>query len=1052
MDNFTAITAYKVNWLRNKKGKKGASQMVIDSKNDNNIVVSMFNNIYGRMYADITTDQLKKLIKYNIYLCELITSYPHKVYFDIDNKKPADIKNKGEYMNSFINKINSIFPNSDMSVSGSENDIKYSYHIVLNNYVVSNENERTKLKNIVHWLKNNFNDAFDESIYTKNRLMKTIYQTKKDDPPERKQLKIINDDDEKHFITAFFNIDNVKNLTDTIFTDELNDELIKIENNKPLDLGKLPKVKIDKIKLKEINDHLITNNDITNEYLLSIAPLDGSFPHSYTFFVSLFCYFNNVPLDNYIQWYKQKTTDEAKINNKINVWTTLNKYEPVDVKTFKNMLSRHYPSLKISRYLLQLENCFNLEKYKQNIKHIDTITPEHFNVTDKYIIFNIGMGGGKTEQTINYLKLNKDKKFLIIAPNRSLGFNTYTRLQSAGLELEHYDIQYSTKKTKKFKAKEEMKDAKNLICCVNSLHYLGNNKYDIIILDEIETLNNKWFDNETILKHPERGYISWTKYIELCKVAEKIIILDAFISSQSLKFIDNIIQTNETMILYKRPLEISKREVEILPNFNMILNGVICKLKTNKKVLLYYPYKNGNKLNESMKDIEETINAILPTKKTRIYNADIDDEIKGELKDVNNYWVGYDLVIINSLVGVGINFDVINYFDSCFLCLAGFSSPRDVLQASCRPRHIGSNKIYVCFLSCRNTTDVLLNSRKLMNDDKIYNDLVDDLKTEKMAPIKGSFYLFCKMAGYRIKINSVLSKNEINDDVAELIEGKRLSYSYDTIDKISYTEAETIQDKLNEHIATAEDKVKLRKYFFMKMFIFKEPTEKQKDGTEQTNDELMAEAWDKKFNFFFEQLEKLTFSDIDPSIIQKIQTVNKWASIFPDANELKKMKLDEKLINELFVDKNKAYFARLKKESGHNTIIKTIYNNVFKMNIIASKADKSKHTNYIIDEIYYKMLKFGIENLKAHNNINNKVTYEHFDINNTSNSLDKCNYIFIDDEDEIEVEINEQNETWPITGPGTGIINFGKDEKTKPKEIIKNYKFDLKDEDIIFCI
>jgi hypothetical protein len=1009
MDNFKVKKAYGVNWLKNATDKGGASQMVINSKNNNNLVVALHNQQYGRMWADVTKEELKSLIKYDVYLCELITSYPHKVYFDID-KKPEDITNKNEYMNNIINKINSIFPNSDMAVSGSETNKKYSYHITLNNYIVSNKEERTKLNNIVSHLNESFDDGFDVKVYTNNRQMKTINQTKKDDPPDRKQLKIINDNDEKHFITAFFNIDNVKTLTETILPNDINDKLKEIENKKPLDLGTLPKLKINKLELKTINEHLVINDEITPQYLLSITPLNSTFQHKYTFFVSLFCYFNDVSLDAFIEWYKQKTTDQTKINKKINEWDTLNRFQPVDIEMFKNMLSVYYPALKTSKYLLHLENMFNLEKYKTNIKHIETITQEHFNINDKYIIFNIGMGGGKTEQTINYLSENKNKTFLIVAPNQSLSFNTYTRLKRAGLELEHYNIEYANKKTVKIKHKSEMKNAKNLICCVNSLHYLDTNTFDFIILDELETLNNKWYANKTMKKQLDRSVESWDKYISLCKEAEKVIILDAFITSQSLHFINNIIQINETMIIYKRPFEVSEREINILSNINMTFNCVLEKLNNNKRVLIYYPYKNGDKQNCSMKYIEEYINKNVAGKKGCIYNADVDDEKKQELKDVNKYWKTYDFVIMNSLVGVGINFDVVNYFDCCILCLAGFSSPRDVLQASCRPRHIASNKIYVSFLSCRNTNDVLLNTEKLMNDDKTYNDLVNDLKIEKMAPIKGSFYLFCKKAGYKIKVNSKLMENENKQDVENLIDGKRLIYSYDTIDDINHLEADEIQNKINEHRATAEDKMKLRKYFFTKKFVIKQkpetqpPTETQtQEDQEQTDKEILIEAWNNNFNFFFEQLENLAPSTIKTNILEQIKRVNNWSSILPDENELKNMKLDEALINELFIDENKAFFLRLNKDSGHKTIIKTIYNNVFKMNVMNSKADKSKHSKINIDDIYYKMLNFGIRTLKVYQQPNNRTFIEpikkyEYDKNSTINSLDKGIDVFDDDE------------------------------------------------------
>ena len=39
-----------------------------------------------------------------------------------------------------------------------------------------------------------------------------------------------------------------------------------------------------------------------------------------------------------------------------------------------------------------------------------------------------------------------------------------------------------------------------LIICINSLHYLNNNRFDIVVYDESDTTLNKWFDNKPWVK------------------------------------------------------------------------------------------------------------------------------------------------------------------------------------------------------------------------------------------------------------------------------------------------------------------------------------------------------------------------------------------------------------------------------------------------------------------------------------------------------------------------------------------------------------------------
>jgi len=954
MNYFKVLKSYDINWLKNNSASGGAQQIVINSKPCQNIAICSQSHKLGRIYADVTKEELLYLTSsYDIGLTEIISQYPYKVYFDID-KTDLETIDKKNYMQSLINKINEIFDNSDMAISGSETEnYKLSYHIILNNYMINNHEERDKLKNIVSYLKNNFDNGFDDVVYKNNQQMKMIKQSKmiNKDQIKRVQNIILNNDSKKHIITTFFN-ENVKNINDVILNDDIKQELIMIENKKALNLGSLPKIKINKIQHKQVNHDILLNDVVNNEYLLNLAPLDANFNHSYTFFVMLFAYSNNVSLNSFLNWYKQKSDNETKINNKIIVWNTLNKYKQITTDTFKNMLSIYYPSLKTSKNVLKFDRLFDISKYNDQINIIETIEPKNFINESKYLIFNIGMGGGKTAQTIDYLKLNKDLKFLFISPNQALSYSVYDRMKKASnkIDVEHYDIEYANIETTKRKQKSKMSNAKNLIICINSLHYLDTNNYDVIICDEIETLNNKFFDNKTMKNQIDRSLLSWAKYIDLMQKAKKVILLDAFITNQTISFISNIINPNEKLTIYKRLVEKSNREFNILPNLNNLVNGIISKLNKNKKVYIYYPFKTGNKLNSSMQQLKEIIE-LKTNKKGKIYNADIDDKYINELKDVNKHWVTSDFIITNSKITVGVNFDVENYFDCCFISLASFSSPRDVIQASCRSRSIISNKVYVCFIDQVNLNNTFDPSAYLLRDDKIYNELVADVITEKTAPLKSSFYTFCKKAGYKVILNKY--ECEAANDIDDLLKEESLTYTFDTIDNITSSQADEIQTNIINHIATGNEKIKLRKYFFIKKF-----------NVVNENDMYnISKAWDKRFNFFFESLEYLSYDK--NNIFEQIKMHNNWESYFPTDKQIDNVKLNETIINNIFVDENKWWFLRLKQTSGAKTIIKTMYNNIFKMNVITGVTIKS-HTKFKISSKYHEMLSFGLTNLKAY--------------------------------------------------------------------------------------
>jgi hypothetical protein len=149
------------------------------------------------MWADVNSDDLLRLVHKDNCIYEVIDQFPHKVYFDIDaDNKDYDIYEK------IIPKLNELFPNSEMAVSGSKSEVRQSYHIVLNNYLIKNEEDRNFMKSLVKYFKQTIDDGFDDRVYTKNRFMKCINQSKEDG---RIQAIVLNDIPNKHLITTFIN-------------------------------------------------------------------------------------------------------------------------------------------------------------------------------------------------------------------------------------------------------------------------------------------------------------------------------------------------------------------------------------------------------------------------------------------------------------------------------------------------------------------------------------------------------------------------------------------------------------------------------------------------------------------------------------------------------------------------------------------------------------------------------------------------------------------------------------------------------------------------------
>ena len=60
------------------------------------------------------------------------------------------------------------------------------------------------------------------------------------------------------------------------------------------------------------------------------------------------------------------------------------------------------------------------------VQNIDMVAQDVFNIDEKSIVVNVGMGGSKTSQTTDYLRTVKT--FIWATPNQALSYNTHTRI------------------------------------------------------------------------------------------------------------------------------------------------------------------------------------------------------------------------------------------------------------------------------------------------------------------------------------------------------------------------------------------------------------------------------------------------------------------------------------------------------------------------------------------------------------------------------------------------------------------------------------------------
>lgn len=929
------MTYLKINWTQNNSDDGGAMKKVNDELLENQTTALIIQKKNGRAWAGLSKEDLLRISSKDIGLYEVITKYPHKVYFDID----ADNKDYNIY-DKIIPKINELFPDADMAISGSVSDVRQSYHIVLNNFTIDNIEDRETIKALVNHLKTTFDDSFDNVVYSKNRNMKCINQSKGD---ARIQKIILNSDATKHFITTYLQ-DEVYEMPNFNITHPVVQLAIDIDkcNRNKFNVGELPKM------ILQMPEGGINLTNFNPEDALRILPINKTFNHSYTHFVARYCAHNDCSFDIFYSWYKNKNDD---INAKIK-WTThwenCKFFKPVDRQQIITLLAKFYPKLRQNSSLINFNNNFNITPTKL----MSSLDESIFTSDKQDIIINTGMGSGKTYQSVKFLKTQSE--FLWITPNIALADNTTQRLRSDGINVAHY------KDFKRVCDKQDKIHKQNqLIICLNSIHYIYDRKYKVVVIDEIETFLNKWFNNNTL---KENKFELWTRFLDVIRNADKVIYLDAFTSKLTINFINNIRNSTTSYDLIEMNNHNVNRTIKTKSSFESWKRGIIETLKENKKVFIFYPYKNesaGKTKFDSMA-MMQTVFERETGKKGIAYNADSEDAILKTLSDVNKNWSEVDFVITNNKINVGLNYELED-FDCVYMAIANFNSPRDIIQVSYRCRNLQSNLINIVYLDSYKPPFVFENDTSQLGGCEIYKNLLKDILIEKYSPLRETFNMFCSKAHYKMDMSKELLNKKLDADIKKMFEDTDMGYSYNSILDVNDDNIERYENKIYTSTSTLEDRMIIKKYYYKRSFAY-----------ESRNNIEMEEGWNNKYLFFFNKVKiiKLDNSICSNNIFEKIRLSNNWESIFPTDKQMTDVKLSVDIRKEIFEDK--FIFRDCHNKTSDKVLIKNIYNAYFQKSIIKAKEESTRHGLLEVNDNTRRIYKWSYENLIIYR----KVVYE----------------------------------------------------------------------------
>lgn len=416
------------------------------------------------------------------------------------------------------------------------------------------------------------------------------------------------------------------------------------------------------------------------------------------------------------------------------------------LKSFNKICSQMFTTEEINKqFLINLEN-----KNDDVMKMLNIWFKSN---TQKIISFISAYGTGKTVLVRYVIDTYKPKKILWITHRQSLTFDLYGSLKN--LRFANYlDGDYSEPR---------------LICQIESLHRIINScddelVYDLIVLDESESLLNHY--SSSTIKDPR---YTFNIMYGLVNKAKKIIALDGDFSDRSylyLKSIDNNLQIIENMYKtqsknYLFTNDVNKFDKLIDDDIKENKNICIVSMSANVATNYYEKYKNN---------------------KIIMHCSTSDDSLKRELRNVNEFWSKYQIIIYSPTVGEGVDFNV-NHIDKMYVILSDKStSPRGLLQMCGRVRKLKDVNINVylngfpynehaCLYNIDDVNDYYdeLHKRYAIKKLSLYDEINNYNELENLNKNKALF-ISCliellKKKGHTYKFDDTLFKKQKNNNI-----------------------------------------------------------------------------------------------------------------------------------------------------------------------------------------------------------------------------------------------------------------------------------------------
>ena len=303
----------------------------------------------------------------------------------------------------------------------------------------------------------------------------------------------------------------------------------------------------------------------------------------------------------------------------------------------------------------------NFNKTNLTVMDQKKLTPQMYKdmINYKLLAIQSEKGTGKTSNLLKAMfemklndKINDNTSILFISSRITFGFKLLGDLSTYGFKL------YS-------QINDHYITANRIICQLDSLMRLSKTAYDIVIIDECESLAR--YMTSSHFTNNKRCSLVIDNLQILIQQAKQVFIMDADLSDRCLNYYSKIMDIN----LNKE----NSKDYHVIQNtfksfseytfgymdFDTWIRKVLVAIENNQKIVI------ASASNNKAKDILELINRTFPNKKCVLIHRETSIEEKRQLLlNVNREWINYDVVLYTPSVCMGVSFDVENYFDNIY--------------------------------------------------------------------------------------------------------------------------------------------------------------------------------------------------------------------------------------------------------------------------------------------------------------------------------------------------------------------------------------------------